>query len=177
MAYALMIGASGLNERGNGRRHNPGMPGDLREGVAISVEVDAEANERVGEGLRASNALRSPALVAYYAEGAIDEPLQVFARDETGEIIGGVTGATSNALHWAHIDRLWVAESHRGYGLGTELMLAAEQEARRRGCGHIHLTTMDFQAPGFYAALGYTEFGRLEESLPGATEFFLRKRL
>jgi GrpB-like predicted nucleotidyltransferase (UPF0157 family)/ribosomal protein S18 acetylase RimI-like enzyme len=83
----------------------------------------------------------------------------VFTRDDTGTIIGGLTGKT----YWRYLDIafLWVEEKHRGRGLATQLMAAAEAEARRRGCEHALLDTPSFQALGFYRKLGYTEFGRL----------------
>jgi GrpB-like predicted nucleotidyltransferase (UPF0157 family)/ribosomal protein S18 acetylase RimI-like enzyme len=85
--------------------------------------------------------------------------LCVFTRDDTGTIIGGLTGKT----YWRYLDIafLWVEEKHRGRGLATQLMAAAEAESRRRGCDHALLDTLSFQALGFYRKLGYTEFGRL----------------
>ncbi len=40
---------------------------------------------------------------------------------------------------------------------------------------HAHLDTFSFQARGFYEALGYEVFGRLEEYPPGHERYFLRK--
>jgi GrpB-like predicted nucleotidyltransferase (UPF0157 family) len=56
---------------------------------------------------------------------------------------------------------LWVEEKHRGRGLATQLMAAAEAEARKRGCERALLDTLSFQALGFYRKRGYTEFGRI----------------
>jgi ribosomal protein S18 acetylase RimI-like enzyme len=85
--------------------------------------------------------------------------LCVFARDELGNIIGGLTGRTY--WHYLDIAFLWVDEKYRGRGYATELMKAAEAEAHRRGCERVLLDTLSFQALGFYQKLGYTEFGRL----------------
>ena len=65
--------------------------------------------------------------------------LCVFTRDDTGTIIGGLTGKT----YWRYLDIafLWVEEKHRGRGLATQLMAAAEAEARRRGCERALLDT------------------------------------
>ncbi|NDC39522.1 MAG: GNAT family N-acetyltransferase [Proteobacteria bacterium] len=54
-----------------------------------------------------------------------------------------------------YIRTLWVDESLRGAGYGKHLMLAAEKEAKRRGCTHAHTDTFSWQAPGFYEKLGY----------------------
>jgi ribosomal protein S18 acetylase RimI-like enzyme len=85
--------------------------------------------------------------------------LCVFARDDEGAIIGGLTGRT----YWRYlsIEFLWVDEKYRGRGLATTLMNAAESEARNRKCERVFLDTLSFQALGFYQKLGYTEFGRL----------------
>lgn len=85
--------------------------------------------------------------------------LCVFARDDTGTIIGGLTGKT----YWRYLDIafLWVEEKYRGRGLATTLIAAAEAEARRRGCERALLDTLSFQALGFYRKLGYIEFGRI----------------
>jgi GNAT superfamily N-acetyltransferase len=85
--------------------------------------------------------------------------LCVFARDDAGSIVGGLTAKT----YWGYLDvaYLWVNEKHRGQGHASKLMQAAESEARARGCKHALLDTFSFQALGFYKKLGYAEFGRL----------------
>jgi GNAT superfamily N-acetyltransferase len=102
-------------------------------------------------------------------------PLCVFARDETGRIVGGLTART----YWAYLDIsfLWVDASVRGAGHGAALMAAAEGEARARGCRHVLLDTFSFQAPGFYAKLGYVEFGRLRDFTDGHERHYLTKDL
>jgi len=85
--------------------------------------------------------------------------LCVFARDEAGTIVGGLTGRT----YWQYLDIafLWVDDKHRREGYATQLLKAAESEASARGCERVFLDTMSFQALGFYQKLGYAEFGRL----------------
>jgi len=90
---------------------------------------------------------------------------------ESGE--AGLFGST--AYGYLHVDMLFVPESLRGSGLGSRLMQQAEQEAIRRGCHGAYLETFDFQAPGFYDRLGYSVFGRLDDTPSGHTRFFLRK--
>jgi predicted GNAT family N-acyltransferase len=61
-------------------------------------------------------------------------------------------------------ERVAVRESHRGEGLGRQLMAAVEAAARERGCERLRLhaqTTVE----GFYERLGYeTTSGVFEEA-------------
>ncbi len=106
--------------------------------------------------------------------GVVGTPLAVLVRDETGAVVGGLTGRTSAA--WLFVEPLWLPEALRGTGLGTRMMMAAEAEAVQRGCMGAHLDTYDFQAPGFYQKLGYEVFGSIEDHPPGHTRFWMRKR-
>jgi ribosomal protein S18 acetylase RimI-like enzyme len=101
--------------------------------------------------------------------------LCVFARDEVGNIIGGLTGRT----YWQYLDIafLWVDEKYRGEGYATKLMKAAEAEACARGCERVFLDTLSFQALGFYQKLGYAEFGRLPGFSGKYDRHYMHKRL
>lgn len=94
-------------------------------------------------------------------------------RDADGAIVGGLTGYSVATDFYVHL--LWVAAPLRGAGLGRTLMLAAERLAAERGCGRIFLNTMGFQAPGFYAGLGYTELGVMPDFVWGAGRHYFRK--
>lgn len=92
-----------------------------------------------------------------------------------GALVGGLTGETG--WKWLFVDLLWIAETHRGRGLGARLLRSAEAEAVRRGALHVYLDTFDFQARPFYERQGYELFGTLEDYPPGHCRFFLRKDL
>src|SRR6202044_2142900 len=111
---------------------------------------------------------------ASFAESDV-RPLCVFIRDENHAIIGGLTGKT----YWRYLDIafLWVEEKYRKQGIATKLMRAAESEAFIRGCEHVFLDTLSFQALGFYRKLGYTEFGRLSGFSGKHDRYWLRKSL
>jgi GNAT superfamily N-acetyltransferase len=103
-------------------------------------------------------------------------PLVIILFDpDSGGILGGLWGET-NFAH-LHVDLLFVPETLRGSGLGRQMLLQAEQEAKARGCRGVWLDTYSFQARGFYERLGYTVFGILNEYPPGQSRIFLHKAL
>jgi GNAT superfamily N-acetyltransferase len=101
--------------------------------------------------------------------------LSLFARDVAGRVVGGLVGDT--VWGWLQVKQLWVAPAHRRNGYGKGLLEAAEREARRRGCHGAVLDTFDFQARGFYEALGYVLFGSLDDFPRGHARSFMRKTL
>lgn len=102
-------------------------------------------------------------------------PLGVFARDAPGAIVGGLSGFTwGGALK---ILLLWVDERHRGNGVGTQLIQAAEREAKARGCVQAILDTHSFQAPAFYLRLGYVHCGVADDWPVGHYQYWFTKRL
>ena len=57
-------------------------------------------------------------------------PLVIILSDpDTGEILGGFWGET-NFAH-LHVDLLFVPETLRGFGLGQQMLLQAENEAKK----------------------------------------------
>jgi len=107
-----------------------------------------------------------------YRDGAL---LCITARGAGGELRGGLYGWTWGGC--GYIDLLWVTEDQRGTGLGSQLLTAAEQEARSRGCDQVALSTHSFQAPGFYARFGYAECGRIPAYPRGHDQIQLVKQL
>ena len=96
-------------------------------------------------------------------------------RSPSQEIVGGVLGEIY--WNWCHIDLLWVKEELRGHGYGHRLLVAIENEARRRGAQHVFLDTFSFQAPDFYRRYGYRLFGELTNFPAGHQRYFFTKEL
>lgn len=90
------------------------------------------------------------------ALGAAAPSIHLFVMREGGRIVGAV--ALEGAPPVALLRSLVVAPSHRGRGLGIELVLHAEQAARERGIETLHLLTTT--AAAFFVALGYQETPR-----------------
>lgn len=91
------------------------------------------------------------------------------------EIEGGLWGNTN----WGYlsVNLLAVKENLRGQGFGTKLLQKAETLAVERGCHSAFLNTFSFQAPDFYARLGYRVFGELPDFPPGQKRIFMCKKL
>ena len=101
--------------------------------------------------------------------------LNLVEHDADGTVIGGLLGGTY--WGWMYVDILWVDEKHRQKGIGSKLLAEAEREAMRRGCHHVHLDTMSWQAPDFYQKHGYEVIGILPDIPSGHQKYLLQKTL
>ena len=102
-------------------------------------------------------------------------PINIVEYDKEGNVIGGIIGGTY--WGWMHIDVLWVHEDFRKKGIGSKLLVEAENEAIRSGCHHVHLDTMSWQAPEFYLNHGYKVIGILPDIPDGNKKYMLQKSL
>ena len=103
------------------------------------------------------------------------EWLAILVRDGEDRIVAGICGNTWGGC--LEIRQFWVEEARRKQGLGTRLLGAAEQEARRRGCRQILLMTFSFQAPAFYVKHGFEVVSVVDNHPRGHKNLLLRKRL
>jgi GNAT superfamily N-acetyltransferase len=136
--------------------------------VVVTDQDNAEAERTIETGLAEYN--REMA-------GYVDtRPLSAYVKDAaSGQIIGGLVGRTSLGLFF--IDLIFFPKELRGNRLGSEIMEAAEDEARKRGCTSAVLYTITFQAPGFYERQGYRVLGRIECPPPGHTRICMTKAI
>jgi GNAT superfamily N-acetyltransferase len=110
------------------------------------------------------------------ATGITDgQGLAIFVRDAQDRIIAGICGHTWGGC--CEIRQLWVEASRRRQGFGTRLLQAAEQEARRRHCRQMVLTTFDFQAPAFYIKHGFHRLAAVGDYPQGHESLLLEKAL
>jgi GNAT superfamily N-acetyltransferase len=100
------------------------------------------------------------------------QPLAAFAWDGD-ELVGGVAGRTIYG-HFL-IEVVWVRDDKRRTGLGKRLMLAAEAEARKRGCVGAQVDTLSFQGLEFYPSLGFEIVGKIANFPPGHDRYFMWK--
>lgn len=103
------------------------------------------------------------------------EPFAFFVKDKNGKILAGCSGAFIYGC--MHVGNLWVIESLRKQGIGTQLLKEAEKLAREKECTLATLNTMDWGARELYEKLGY----KIDHSREGyknhSTFYFLKKEL
>ena len=138
--------------------------------MQIILSTDTNPNPSDDQRLR-------EAIVSFNMQtlGERADHFSIFLRDEHSTIHGGAT-------IWVHtesiyVDVLWVADELRGQGYGTQIMLAAEAEAIKRGCKYSTVDTYSFQAKDFYLKLGYAQIGEIQNYLFEHAKIFLRKIL
>lgn len=107
---------------------------------------------------------------AYYADWSEEEMVQDFLEDvsrdslpsrlvafESNELVGTIIlrehGTETLAEYQPELGGLYVVESHRGHGIGTELVRPGMNLAREQGYGAISATTV--AAAGILERLGW----------------------
>ena len=137
------------------------------------VRIDVDENPKRADTARLTDGLNEHAKPFTDVPGF--EPIAVYARDDGGELVGGILGYLN--WRWLHISLLWVGAEQRGKGLGSKLLVRLEAEAFDRGCRHAHLDTLGFQARPFYESHGYEMFAALDDYPGEHQRVFMRKEL
>ncbi len=113
--------------------------------LIITKSINPDDQQELFAGLRQYN--------QQYLDAAQFGDLGIYSRDAQGVMQGGLIAKRKG--NWLCIEYLWVSETTRGRGLGSELMQEAEQQAQAQGCSHLLVDTFSFQALPFYQKLGY----------------------
>lgn len=138
------------------------MPFEIKEIITL------EDKEELLDGLRAYN--------RQFVDTREWGDVCVYLRDEQGVMQGGLIGQRKG--QWLSIDYLWVSDSARGNGVGSELIRTAEQTARQKGCQFALVDTISFQALPFYQKQGYVLKTTLDGfPLEGMARHYLTKAL
>jgi len=101
--------------------------------------------------------------------------LALVVRDATGHAVATALGHTWGGT--CELKTVWVDAPLRRAGLGRALVLRAIAEAEARGCSQLLLATHSFQAPDFYAKLGFRELFRLNDYPSGHAEIWMLREL
>lgn len=141
----------------------------LQMKLHFSSEPNANEQDRafIEQSVYAFNFQRVP--------GVPFHPVNIFLRDDEQKIHGGIVGGCWGG--WFFVAFLWVEESLRGQGYGTQLLNQAEALARELGCHSAYLETHSFQAPELYRRLGYEVAAELPDYPPGYTFYVMQKKL
>ena len=144
------------------------MANRAKTAITLTDAPDDAERAVITDGLRAYNVEKA---------GRWDgRPLAILARDpQTKQVVGGLLGRTSLGL--LRVDTFFLPEELRRDRLGSRILALAEEEGRRRGCTRAVLSTLHFQAPGFYLKQGWEVAARVECEPPGHTRFYMTKKL
>lgn len=145
--------------------------------VELTDEPAGAAADAVTSMLRDYNQANNAIWWERLSDPANDSrPLNIFVFDEPGAVIGGLLGET--CLSWLRVNIMAVREEHRGNGIGSRMLAAAEAEAVQRGCKYVFLDTMQYQAPEFYKRHGYEVAGMIGDwDSHGHAKYFMTKTL
>ena len=138
--------------------------------LKVTDKIDQESYDRVVELLVEYNLSKTKQF-----EKEINKPIEIIARNELNEIIGGLYGRSL----WGtlEIKTFVVKTENRNEGIGRKLIKEAEKEAKNRNCRFISLDTFSFQAPEFYEKLGFIKIGTETDFPKGFEKYYYRKKL
>jgi ribosomal protein S18 acetylase RimI-like enzyme len=119
-----------------------------------------------GMALGAAPGADADALERSHHEAVADAGRIVIVAEVGGDVVAMaqiVRSGAANAPHRAEVQRVAVAESARGSGIGRRLLEMVEQVGLEHGLTLLWLTThADSDACAFYEGVGYTKLGVLE---------------
>jgi ribosomal protein S18 acetylase RimI-like enzyme len=127
----------------------------MRESYAAAMVRDG------GLGPEAASAKAQRDVDELFPDGARPDEQAVYVIEARGESVGdlwvGEREHDAERVLWVY--NLEVAEEHRGRGFGRQAMLFVEDEAQRRGFGHVALNVFggNQKARDLYRSLGYEE--------------------
>jgi GNAT superfamily N-acetyltransferase len=103
-------------------------------------------------------------------------PLSKKIVDENGRIIAGFAGGV-DGWNGTDIDALWVEETYRNQGIGSQLLAELEREVKENGADVMFIEAFDWNV-GFFKKNGYERVtGVLEDYPKGHTMYCMEKPL
>lgn len=138
--------------------------------INVSNEIDQKSYNKIFELLIEYNQSKTQ-----QHRNEINEPIEIIARNENDEIIGGLYGRSI----WGtlEIKTFVVKPENRNKGIGRKLIVEAEKEAKKRNCRYISLDTFSFQAPQFYEKIGFKKIGTKTDFPSGYEKNYYRKNI
>ncbi len=88
-------------------------------------------------------------------------------------LLAGAVGRTE--FRRLFISYLWVEESMRGQGIGSDVLRRLEAQALKRGCIDALIETLSDRNAELYERLGYAMMAHMHDYIPGFTRYILIK--
>ncbi|WP_196893389.1 GNAT family N-acetyltransferase [Aureivirga marina] len=129
-----------------------------------------KAIKEIVDGINSYNLQKVPFLAPNWT------PIEYFAENENGKVIGGILGGIG-CWNGFEIKVLWVNEKYRNQGIGSKILNQAEKIAKEKGATIAMLDTFDFQAKEFYLKQQYKIIGEIENFPEGHQRIYFSKRL
>lgn len=137
----------------------------------INIIVDETNNEhitqKIYEGLKSYNESK----IGNY----VREPYTLYIKSEDDKVVAGVSGDILPPICGVHM--VWVEQSLRNQGVGTQMFKQLENYAKDKGCEFVQADTSEFQARQFYEGLGYEIIASLPRNFKGHDTYIFRKSL
>ncbi len=129
--------------------------------IASLPDSSALGCDLVRQWLREYNLSANPAFMEKVQQPEHQAlPLVLLASDGS-RVVGGLFAETQ--LAWLRISIMAVHPDSRSQGIGSALLAEAERQAIARDCKYAYVDTMEYQAPRFYLAHGFTIAGELRD--------------
>jgi GNAT superfamily N-acetyltransferase len=108
-------------------------------------------------------------------DGWDDDQVAFEARGDNDEFQGAVV--VQRVFGQMHFKYLFVEEKFRDQGIGKQLMQKGIEYAREKGCSFAYLETCSYQAPEFYAHLGFNLEYKMEGFQNGISLMYFKMKL
>lgn len=127
----------------------------MRSQFRFECQPNDALAQKVSEQVFADAPEHLPLVSSDPAKMGLAEPLHLFGRLPSGELVAGLLGFVWKGRRRLQVDVLWVADEYRTEGFGGGLLNWAEDEARLLGCTSAKVYKRSFNVPGFYRKWGY----------------------
>jgi ribosomal protein S18 acetylase RimI-like enzyme len=101
----------------------------------------------------------------------------IYIQDEKATIIAGICGFIIEKHQTMRLEFVWVHKEHRKKGIGSKMLFYIEKYATLKQCKFLQVSTLEFQAVGFYQKMGYTQIGIIPQWFCAKDEVFFLKQL
>ena len=144
--------------------------------IAAVPDSSAAGCDLVRNWLREHNWTTNPDFMEQLHQPEHQARALVLLARRDARVVGGLIAETQMA--WLRISIMSVSPECRSQGIGAALLAEAERQAVGRGCRHVYVDTMEYQAPRFYLAHGFNMVGQIPDwDSRGHAKMYLSKDL